>query len=196
VPGQRGVARRTTPRRRTMRTRIKSGYPVYVRRFKMLLFAKQGKGPFLVDTPSAEELDFELMILDWLEQRIYAHMRNLGISSDQWAWYVGFSKRLWERAVKFAQETFQLEKTSLVTEYTLRGHDPAVLGVIQVEGEAMATLKRGELLPPGWAYDDSTGKIFVQEWGGYDDLIPGTGFICEPAGDAYPNCGGCYDDRA
>jgi len=187
VPGQRGVARRTTPRRRTMRTRIKSGYPVYVRRFKKLNF-------FPTD-PMPVELEFELTILDWLEQRIYAHMRNLGISSDQWAWYVGFSKRLWERAVKFAQETFQLEKTSLVTEYTLRGHDPAVLGVIQVEGEAMATLKRGELLPPGWAYDDTVGAIYIQEWGGYDDLTPGTGFICEPEGNVYPNCGGSYDDR-
>jgi len=190
VPGQRGVARRTAPRRRTMRTRIKSGYAVYVRRFKMLNFLSTDIMPV--------ELEWELWVLDALEQRTYMELQTLGVPQEDWQYYMGFQKRLWEARVKFAQATFQLEKTSLVNEYTLRGWDPNVLSAIQGIAEDLALDKvTGVIRPPAptpsaFAYFNLIGAVDLREQGGYYNRGSGTGavYVDEPQG-----WGGAYFNR-
>lgn len=133
MPGQRGVSRRSAPCRRTYRARIKQNRAIYVRRFKRLNF-------FPTD-PMPSELTWELEVLDALEQRTYTELQTLGVPQEDWQYYMGFQKRLWEARVKFAQATFQLEKQSLVNEYVLRGWNLNALQALQVIAENLAVTK-------------------------------------------------------
>lgn len=117
------------------------------------------------------ELAWEIDILEELEKRVYAVLEQQLIPIRPDDPYVAFAKRVWERAVKFEYETFQLEKTSLLNEFTLRGLDLYTLALIQVEAEAMAELKRLRLLPPAWNYDNLIGSIYALELGAYDNRL-------------------------
>ena len=173
-------------RRRVYRTKTKYDSRVIPRRMKVL------------KKPRLEELDWEIKILLELEDRVFEILKAQGIPTDQWEPYMAFSKRLWERAVHFApwiapvnaQTTFQLEKTSLLTEFELRGLAPFTLGLIQIEAEAMAYLKVVRVVPPAWSYDNVIGNIWMFETGCYDSRPPGTGYIAEPEGSS----GGYYDN--
>ena len=153
-----------------------------------------------------DELEWETLVLLALEVEIFDVLTNWNVPSDQWPYYVGFGKRVWERAMKFTDATFQLEKQSLINEYVLRGHVQGVLEAVQVHAEALAQIKKGYLMPSAWAYDnapvgflfapaawtydDTIGKIFVHEYGGYDQLT-GEIYVAEPEGIN----GGAYDNR-
>jgi len=129
----------------------------------MLIFGKQPYGP--------TELEFELWILDWLEKQCYDTLDGLGIPEDIQQYYLGFAKRLWERALLFTQDTFQLEKTSLKTEYVMRGLNLTVLEAIQGHIEEAAEYKRTHTYPPvyvpptpsAFAYFSVTGVVYVEE---------------------------------
>ena len=175
---RRGVARRSFARRRIRRVKTKWEHVTIPRRFKVLEFAR------------VSELEWETEVLLELEVQIFDVLTNWGVPSDQWPYYVGFAKRIWERALKFQSETFLLEKQSVLNEYVLRGHTLGVLEAIQVHAEALALIKQGYLMPSAWAYTDTIGKIFVHEWGGYDNRLPAI-WIQEPEGIN----GGGYDNR-
>lgn len=138
----------------------------------MLIFGKQPYGP--------TELEFELWILDWLEKQCYDTLDGLGIPEDIQQYYLGFAKRLWERALLFTQDTFQLEKTSLKTEYVMRGLNLTVLEAIQGHIEEAAEYKRTHTYPPGKlvsppanSYFNLEGTVDLREQGGYYNRISG-----------------------
>ena len=162
---RRGVARRSFARRRIRRIRDKWDPQVIPRRFKVLDLP-----PPIIRTV---ELDWELTVLLEVEQRVFDIMDAQGVPNSEWPYYVAFAKKLWNRAVHFGDETFQLEKTSLVNEHTLRGQDPAILAMIQGEVEAMALVKLEIPLPAAWAYDNVPGRIWMYDPqgsnGGYYD---------------------------
>lgn len=161
---RRGVVRRSLPHRRAVRIRLKSDAVSYVRRFKLL--------NFLPTDPMPLELKWELEVLDRLEQLTYEELKTQGVSEDLWQYYLGFNKRLWERAVDFNDQTFLLEKTTLIQEYVLRGLDKAILDALQDIGEYCASAKRLGYWPPigpeasAWAYYSVTG-VQIVEWGSY-----------------------------
>lgn len=125
--------------------RFKPGTYVYVRRFKKLMKLM------------SDELDWELRILDELERRTFKELEDRFVPQDQWNYYMGFQKRVWERRVHFAQATYQLEKQSLLNEYVLRGWDLSTLQAIQYIAENMAIYKLMNYLYAGvWTYP---GKI-------------------------------------
>ena len=135
-------------------------------------FKKLDLPPLITRT---QELDWELTILLEIEEHVFDVMDAQGVPNSEWPYYVAFAKKLWNRAVHFNDETFQLEKTSLVNEHTLRGQDPAILAMIQGEVEAMALVKLKLLLPAAWAYDNIYGTIWLTdpqgEYGGYYDNL-------------------------
>lgn len=96
---------------------------------------------FLKTDPMPVELDWELWVLDQLEQAVFTELKNRGVPEDQWTYYMGFFKRLWERGVHFTQGTFTEEKEILITEYKLRGWDEATLRAIQGISEFWARVK-------------------------------------------------------
>lgn len=138
-----------------------------------------------------EELAWEWDVLDLLEKITFVLLEAFGVPNNQWPWYIRFIKRVWERAMKFDQATFLLEKTSLVNEYILRGHDAFILDVIQGPAEAYALYKKGFPMPPAWAYDDVIGAIWLTRHGYYDDVEGEPIFVAEPE----ETMGGYYDDR-
>jgi len=176
---RRGTPRRSFTARRTFYAVKKWDPQVIPRRFKKL------------ERPRVEELVFESEMLDDLETLVFQVLTLNAIPGDQWEWYIRYSKRLWERAVKFSWETFRLEKISLVNEFIARGQDPAILSQIQVHAEVVGMLKH-KLLPPSvWNYDNPVGTIFIHEWGPYDVRPSGAGYIAEPEN----GNGGYYDNR-
>jgi len=180
---RRGVARTSFPRRRVFRVIAKWSEFSVPRRFKLL-------APRMVD-----ELDWEIEVLLRLEEKVFSMLENQGVPSDLWPYYIAFTKRIWNRQVHFGQETYLLEKTSLVTEFTQRGLAPGILGLIQLDAEAMAREKLWILNPPVWSYDWMVGKIWMAEpegeSGGSYDWTTGAIYVPEPEG--YQ--GGYYDNR-
>jgi len=143
----------------------------------------------------AGELDWEIEVLLRLEEKVFSMLENEGVPSDQWPYYIAFTKRMWNRQVHFGQETYLLEKTSLLTEFTERGLDPDVLDLIQVEAEGMAQEKLRIPVPPAWSYDNMVGRIWMAEpegeSGGSYDWTTGVIWLPEPEGSQ----GGYYDNR-
>ena len=176
---RRGVSRRSFARRRVRKITGKWADSPIVRIFKKTMGIR------------VDELEWETIVLLALEVQIFDVLTNWNVPSDQWPYYVGFAKRVWERAMKFADATFQLEKQSLLNEYVLRGHVLAVLEAVQIHAEAYAQIKKGYLMPSAWAYTDAVGAIFVHEYGGYDSGHTGEIYIAEPEGSS----GGGYDNR-
>lgn len=156
MPRRRGVARTSAPRRRTYRTRTKWDPKVMVRRFKVYM-------PWMIG-----ELIWELEVLMLLEEDCFGTLQAMGVPTDLWEYYVGFSKRVWERRVHFNDATFQLEKTSVVNEYTMRGLNPGILALLQIHSEYWGQMKN--LYPLGLlpeadqlyaGYEGSPGDIDV-----------------------------------
>lgn len=137
---RRGVARRSAPRRRTYRTRVKWDPKVIVHRFKLLL-------PMMTS-----ELDWELDVLMALEENVYPYLEAQGVPQVLWEYYMAFARRIWERRVKFSRRTFQAEKASVLYEFTLRGLNPTHLAVVQRYAELRARDKeRGYIEPHPYA---------------------------------------------
>jgi len=191
---RRGVSRRSFARRRVRRIKAKWADSPIARRFKVLEgHIDPTKLPLTFlreDGYRVGELEWETLVLLGLEVQIFDVLTNWTVPSDQWPYYVGFAKRVWERSMKFGDATFQLEKQSLLNEYELRGHVLGVLEAVQVHAEAYALIKKGYLMPSAWAYTDSVGAIFVHEYGGYDRII-GEIYVTDPTGTE----GGGYDNR-
>lgn len=101
----------------------------------------------------SDELVFELAVLDLLEQAVYAELESKGVPLHLKLFYRDFAFRLWERAIKFdpylvpvnTQNTFQIEKASLLFEFEERGLNRTVLDQLQVIAEAKAEEKLLEL---------------------------------------------------
>jgi len=150
------VARRSAPRRRVFRTRAKYDYQVTTRRYKRLL-------PIMWP-----ELDWELYILDQLEQEAYALLEAQGIPTDQQNYYVGFTKKLWERRIDFGDATYAKEKESLENEYTLRGLDPTLFDPLQDIAEKYAEYKVTKVppAPPGYMALVLGGNEFMAQFFG------------------------------
>jgi len=155
---RRGVARTSFPRRRVFRVIAKWTEFSVPRRFKLLT-------PRMVP-----ELDLELTVLDFLEQMCYRVLQMLGVDSGQWQYYVGYAKRLWEKAMSFLEETYLLERTSLQNEYVLRGLDQDVMSNLD-DPVALAieykTTGRYPRFPPAWAYYNLIGSVDLREQGSY-----------------------------
>ncbi|MBA7648729.1 hypothetical protein ES703_56517 [subsurface metagenome] len=183
---RRGVSRRSFARRRIRKIVGKWADSPIARIFKVTA----GKLGVPVEGLRVGEWEWETLVLLALEVQIFDVLTNWSVPPAQWPYYVMFSKRLWERAMKFGDATFQLEKQSLLNEYVLRGHVLGVLEAVQVHAEAYAQIKKGYLMPSAWAYTDSVGAIFTHEYGGYDRVI-GEIYIAEPEGSS----GGAYDNR-
>jgi len=98
-----------------------------------------------------EELSFEIDVLEGLEQDAYVVLNGLGIPSEDQQYYLGYTKRLWTRALAFTEydpgTTYDLEKTSLRTEYVLRGWDPNVLDALEDTAQRWADVKRTGVFP-------------------------------------------------
>jgi hypothetical protein len=150
--------RRRAPRRRTFRIKAKWDPQVIGRRFKLYL-------PIMT-----LELDWEIEVLELLEQDVYPYLEAQGIPKEEWEHYVAFAKGMWERRVHFNQETFQLEKTSLLNEFTWRGLDPTHLTAIQAFSESRAEEKLKIAPPPKLAeYTGVTalgGNVSMAQWAG------------------------------
>ena len=131
---RRGAPRRSSPRRRTYRTRIKWDPHIIPYRFKKLL-------PMM-----SSELDWEIEVQLLLEEDVYPYLEAQGVPSDQWEYYIAFARRMWNRRVHFTSETFQIEKQILVNEFITRGLNATHLGTIQLFAEEWAQKKL--LKPP------------------------------------------------
>lgn len=114
---------------RVLRTMKKYDHRATTRRFKRYK-------PYM-----RHELRWEFEILDRLEKAVFDKLEELGVPTDEWAYYQGFAKRLWVRAIAFIDATYGLEKTSLHNEYVLRGHDATVLDQLQPIAEEKAEEK-------------------------------------------------------
>lgn len=143
----------------------KAHYTPLVRRFKML-----GYKP---NDPMPTELDWELWVLDQLEQEAAVAMAALGISTEDQKYYLGFLKRLWERRVHFSFLTFTEEKEILITEYILRGWDETTLRTLQAIAESWALIKGAPWLrvplvkfTEGWGYEEPPfmSLLFSEPW--------------------------------
>lgn len=123
---------------REERTEAKYDAFTYPRRIKKLL-------PSMVT-----ELDWELQVLEALEVDCYAILNGLGVPSEDQNYYVGYTKRLWEIALAFGDNTYELEKTSLKNEYLLRGWDSATLDAMENTAKKWADVKRSGAMPQEW----------------------------------------------
>jgi len=65
-----------------------------------------------------------------LEKQIFAQLDSDGISGEQQVYYAAFARRLFATCLRFYDATYQKEKESLKTEFTLRGLDPTELETI------------------------------------------------------------------
>jgi hypothetical protein len=120
---------------REERTELKYDAFTYPRRIKKLL-------PSMVT-----ELDWELQVLEALEVDCYAKLDSLGVPTEDQNYYVGYTKRLWETALKFGAGTYELEKTSLRNEYLLRGWDGATLDALEEVAQKWAEVKKAREMP-------------------------------------------------
>ena len=59
-------------------------------------------------------------------------LEALGVPSAEWPYYLGYMKRMLALYKKFTDETLELETTSLIAEYVLRGYSQEVLEGVQV----------------------------------------------------------------
>jgi len=67
---------------------------------------------------------------DELEKQIFAQLDADGISGEQQVYYAAFARRLFSTCLRFWDQTYEKEKASLKTEFTLRGLDPSELETI------------------------------------------------------------------
>jgi len=67
---------------------------------------------------------------DELEKQIFAQLDADGISGEQQLFYAAFARRLFSTCLRFYDETYEKEKTSLKNEFVLRGLDPSELETI------------------------------------------------------------------
>jgi len=115
MPARRGVARRSTSRRRIYRVRTKWSPPTIARRFKVM-------HPEMIP-----RLKKELDLSVGLETPIMDDLTIKGVPQNQWQYYIAFSKRMLKLYEVFSGATLQDEKQSLINEYVARGFDLAIL---------------------------------------------------------------------
>jgi len=115
---KRGVARRSFAHRRVRRIE-KYDHHVIPRRFKLQL------------PEFANRLEDPLWIYVMCEEPTMVLLKDLGVPTSQWQYYIGFMKRMVELYLNFTEETLAKEKESLITEYVLRGKDITVLEQVQ-----------------------------------------------------------------
>jgi len=119
---KRGVARRSFAHRRVRRIE-KYDHHVIPRRFKLQL------------PEFANRLEDPLWIYVMCEEPTMVLLKDLGVPTSQWQYYIGFMKRMVELYLNFTEETLAKEKESLITEYVLRGKDKDVLEQVQIVAE-------------------------------------------------------------
>lgn len=139
-------------------------------------------------------MEWWLWNIELIEEFCFVELENQGVPKDQKPYYIRFAKRLENRALKFTERgagtTFQLEKTSLLNEFVLRGLNLTVLEALQVIVEALVDFKMGIPLNPAWTYDNVIGVVWSQVYGAYDNRL-GKIWIAPPQGSQ----GGYYDNR-
>ena len=112
-------------RSRSYRARTKYAWDIIARRLKKLRA--------IVHRNPTDEWAFEWTVLESLENATFEYLEAWGVDGDLWPYYVGYVKQVWERMMKFTDQTLALEIQSLQNEYVLRGLAlPILEGLIQV----------------------------------------------------------------
>lgn len=115
---------------------------VIPRRFKRLVF----EPPFHI----IQELLPKLEDSVGCEEPTMEELQAKGVPQDQWTYYFGFMKRLLEMYRDFSGATLELEITSLIEEYVLRGHNRNVLE--QIRGVVARECVMSALFYEYWNY--------------------------------------------
>ncbi len=91
----------------------------------------------------ADLLEEWLTNQDELEKQIFAQLDLDGVSGEQQLFYAAFARRLFATCLRFYDATYAKEKTSLKTEFLLRGLDNAELETIIGICDTKCNLVRG-----------------------------------------------------
>jgi len=98
---------------------------------------------------------------DELEKQIFAQLDADGISGEQQVYYAAFARRLFSTCLRFWDETYEKEKTSLKTEFVLRGLDPSELETIIAICDDKCKVVRGIVV----TLQDIEDKLDNATWG-------------------------------
>jgi len=142
------VARRSIARRRIFRASLKYAWQVTPRRFKR------------TEAVRHQDLENALIRMDTLEKTTFSELEEKGVPTDQWVYYVAFSKRAYDICWTFTGDTRAQEIDSLINEYVLRGYDEDVLAQLAAAACTQADQDKGRGPPPPPPPPAQSVKVF------------------------------------
>ena len=89
-------------------------------------------------------LETELINYDELERQIYEKLEDLGVSSEEWPFYMAYAKRVFETYLRFWNETAEDEVALIRDEFVKRRLDPNVLDQLTPICRSKAQTVRGK----------------------------------------------------
>lgn len=146
---RRGVARKSTARRRIFRSITKWDPWVIPLQFKLLQRGMIKRLRTAIDDTVG------------IEQPTQDELTVKGVLTDQWPYLIGFNKKMLMLYRTFTGETLQNEKQSLINEYVLRGYPLNVLEQLQDVVEAYLGLYAPEFFDGGETGDASKWDAVV-----------------------------------
>jgi len=146
--------KKSKPRTATSERRIKKYKETYRSKTVPLRFKK-------VAPKMAYLLEDWLTNQDELEKQIFAQLDADGISGEQQLYYAAFARRLFSTCLRFYDETYEKEKTSLKNEFVLRGLDSSELETIIDICDDKCKLVRGIVV----TLQDIEDKLDNATWG-------------------------------
>ena len=145
------MARRSIARRRIFRASLKYAWQVTPRRFKR------------TEAVRHQDLESALIRMDTLEKTAFSELTEKGVPTDQWVYYVAFSKRAYDICWTFTGDTREREISSLITEYVLRGYDKDVLTQLADAACIQADQDKGAPPPPP-PWEDLEHDYYEVDW--------------------------------
>jgi len=108
--------KKSKPRTATSQRRIKKYEETYRSKTVPLWFKK-------TLPHGASLLEEWLTNQEELEKQIYAELQADGIPTEEWIWYAALGRRCFIKCLNFSSQTYAKERTSLRSEFILRGLD-------------------------------------------------------------------------